>query len=391
MRRPNDPDFSVVLGGPLYRFYLRTRLARPPLELVWRRILSISLLCWLPPLVLSVFGGRLLNRVSMPFLYDAEVHSKLLVAVPLLIGAEVIAHWQISDVTGQFLDRGIIAPEDRGRFERLIVSAERLQSSVVVEAVLAVCVLIGGYRLWSHNVALGVSSWYCANINGQTHLSPAGCWYAFVSLPVLRFLLLRWYFRLFIWYRFLWCVRALPLHLNLFHPDRAGGLAFLSGSAYAFVPVLAAQTVMVSGMIFSRIWYTGATLPAFKMEIVGVTLFLLIVLLIPLTFFAVKLTLARQTARMEFGALASRYVDEFRRKWTEENRAQPEPLLGDPDLQSLADLGNSYAAVSEMRIVPIDRGDVLRLGAVILAPLAPLALTLIPLGGVLDKVLRLVF
>ena len=390
MRQPNDPDFSVVLDGPLYRFYLRAGLARPPLELLWRRILGISLFCWLPPLVLSLFEGRFLDRVSMPFLYDVEVHSKLLVAIPLLIGAEFIAHQRIAGITGQFLDRGIIAPEDRGRFEHLVASAVRWRSSAAVEVVLAVCVLTGGYRLWTHNVALGVSSWYGTNANGQTHLSPAGYWYAFVSLPVLRFLLLRWYFRLLIWYRFLWRVRALPLHLNLFHPDRAGGLGFLSGSAYAFVPVPAAQTVMISGMIASRIWYTGATLPAFKMEILGVALFLLVVLLFPLTFFAVKLMMARQAARWELGALASRYVSEFHHKWIEDDEVQPEPLLGAADLQSLADLGNSYAVVDEMRIVPFDRGDVLRLSALILAPLAPLALTLIPLEGIVDKVLSLV-
>ncbi len=35
-----QPDFSLVLGGPLYQLYLRTRLARPPLELLVRRMLT---------------------------------------------------------------------------------------------------------------------------------------------------------------------------------------------------------------------------------------------------------------------------------------------------------------------------------------------------------------
>src|SRR5262245_8051715 len=35
----DEPDFSIVLGGPLYQLYIRTRLARPPLELLIRRVL----------------------------------------------------------------------------------------------------------------------------------------------------------------------------------------------------------------------------------------------------------------------------------------------------------------------------------------------------------------
>jgi len=34
-------------------------------------------------------------------------------------------------------------------------------------------------------------------------LSLSGVWYGYVSLPVFQFLLMRWYFRIFIWSRFL--------------------------------------------------------------------------------------------------------------------------------------------------------------------------------------------
>jgi len=43
-------------------------------------------------------------------------------------------------------------------------------------------------------------TWFASSIGRGQHLTLAGCWYAFVSLPILRFILLRWYFRLFVWY-----------------------------------------------------------------------------------------------------------------------------------------------------------------------------------------------
>src|SRR5262249_12684652 len=67
-----EPDFSLMLGGPLYQLYLRTRLARPPLQLLVRRIVDIPLICWLPLLLLAAIEGHLVGGVSVPFLRDVE-------------------------------------------------------------------------------------------------------------------------------------------------------------------------------------------------------------------------------------------------------------------------------------------------------------------------------
>jgi hypothetical protein len=41
-------SLSLVLGGPLYQLFIRSRLARPPLELLHRRIIALVLITWLP-------------------------------------------------------------------------------------------------------------------------------------------------------------------------------------------------------------------------------------------------------------------------------------------------------------------------------------------------------
>src|SRR6266581_4695596 len=88
----DSEEFSLVLGGPLYQLLLRTRLARPHLDLLQRRVVAITLVAWLPLLVLSALEGRAFGLVGIPFLKDLDAQVRLLVALPLLILAEKIIH-----------------------------------------------------------------------------------------------------------------------------------------------------------------------------------------------------------------------------------------------------------------------------------------------------------
>jgi hypothetical protein len=389
--QPDDREFSLVLGGPLYRLYLRTKLATSPLGLLFRRVLVMSLICWAPLLLLSVLAGQAFGGVTVPFLSDVEVHVRLLAAIPLLIIAELIVHQRMSVVVRQFIERGIIAPEHRARFEQIIASTMHLRNSIAIEVGLLLFCFGIGHWVWREQVALSVRTWYAVKSNGAMSLSKAGYWYAFVSLPIFRFLLFRWYFRIFLWYQFLWRVRGLPLQLNLYHPDRAAGLGFLADSVSAFSPVLLAQTTLISGVIADRILHSSASLAAFKMQIAGALVFLMLLVLAPLAFFVVHLDRAHRAARCEFGTLSSKYVDRFRAKWIEHDTGENEPLLGTPDIQSLADLGNSFTTVGEIRLFPFGKQTVARLLGVLILPLVPLVLMIIPLREIVGWAVKLVF
>ena len=385
----NDDDFSLMLGGPLYKLYLRTRLSTRPLGLVRRRVVIISLVCWLPLLVLSLAAGHALGGVYVPFLRNVEVHTRFLLTLPMLIVAEAIVNQRIILVVRHFLGRNIIAAENRQRFAQIISSTMRLRNSAIFELVLLVLCFTVGHWVWRERIALKTTTWYEMNYAGELHLTPAGYWYEFVSLAIFRFILFRWYYRLFLWYYFLWRVRGLPLQLNLYHPDRAGGLGFLAGSMFAFAPVLLAHTVFLSGVIYDRILHTGANLLAFKMEIIGSLLALLLLVLIPLSFFVVHLERAQRVAGGEFGVLSSHYANDFRDKWVRQKSSDAEPILGTPDIQALADLGHSFDMISEISILPFGKVAVIRLGAILILPLLPLTLTMVPLKQIVDWILKL--
>jgi hypothetical protein len=390
LREP--PDFSLVLGGPLFQLLRRAHLSDDALMLVRQRILVIALLAWLPLLVLSALEGQVLSGPAVPFLLDMEAHIRFLVALPLLIGAELVVHQRMRPLLQQFRERQLIPEGAMARFESAVASAFRLRNSVLAEVLLLAIVYgVGVLIVWRQYFALDAATWYAAPAAEGARLSLAGIWYGYVSLPIFQFLLVRWYFRLFIWTRFLWQVSRIELSLVPTHPDRVGGLGFLSNTVHAFAVLAVAHGALLAGMLANRIIWLGATLPQFKAEIAMMVVFLLCLVLGPLLVFAPQLAQAKRTGLREYGALAERYVREFDAKWLRGGAPADEPLVGSGDIQSLADLGNSYEVVRSMNIMPVTRDAILRLGAATLVPLLPLVLTMMPLEELLKKLFGVLF
>ena len=119
-------------------------------------------------------------------------------------------------------------------------------------------------------MALDVPTWYSVPEAGSRRPQLAGWWYLIVSLPLFQFILLRWYFRLFIWARFLWQVSRLPLAYAPMHPDRMAGIGFLPRISHAFTPLLFAQGALLAGAMANRSCSTAPRFTAFTLEIAAV-------------------------------------------------------------------------------------------------------------------------
>jgi hypothetical protein len=398
MKKTLDPldkstDFSLVLGGPLFQLLRRSHLTGDALELLKQRIVVISLLAWLPLLVLSALEGQALGgNAVVPFLRDWEVHIKFLVIIPLLIVSELVVHQRMRFVVKQFLERHLIVENDLPRLDAAVASAFRLRNSVLAEVLLIAFVYgVGVLIIWRQYTALTTATWYAVPTGEGLKLLLSGVWYGYVSLPLFQFLLVRWYFRIFIWVRFLWQVSRIDMSLVSTHPDRVCGLGFLSETVYAFTTLAVAHGGLLAGFIANRIFYLGATLTQFKVEIAVLVLFVLFITLGPLLLFAPQLAEAKRKGNREYGTLAERYVRDFDAKWLRGGAPADEPLVGSGDIQSLADLGNSFEVVRTMRIIPITKEAVLRLVVATLVPVVPLVLTMMPLEELLKRLMRVVF
>lgn len=390
---PEVQNFSLVLGGPLYQFLLRAHLIDDALATLRRRILVISLAAWAPLLALAAWEGHALgSSAAIPFLMDPEVNVRFLVSLPLLIAAELVVHQRLRPIVQGFLDRNLVAEEDVDRFRNSVAAAFRLRNSVLAEILIVLIVYgVGVLIVFRQYFILPAHTWYGAPGSDGHQLSLAGIWYGYVSLPIYQFLLVRWYFRLFVWARFLWQVARLPLRLAPLHPDRLGGMGFVTNTVQALALLGVAHGAVLAGNFAGRILYTGAHLMDFRFEIFGLAGFLCCVFMGPLLFFTPHLARARRTGLREYGNLAERYVREFDQKWLRGGAPADEPLVGSGDIQSLADLGNSYEVVKGMRIAPVTRDAILQLSFATLAPFVPLALTMMPLEDLVKQLFGILF
>ncbi len=204
-------------------------------------------------------------------------------------------------------------------------------------------------------------------------------------MPVFRFLMFRWLWRLGLWSYFLWRLAKLELQLVPTHPDGVAGLGYLELVQTHFAPLILAISAVQSSSFAEEI-STGAS--AFEALYPALAIILLVdavVFLGPPFIFSPKLWACRVKGLSDYMVLASSYVNGFDKKWLGAGACPEEPLLGTPDLQSLADLANSINIVRNMSFVPVSPRLLTSLLIAALLPLVPLLLFKYPVAELVEK------
>ena len=115
------------------------------------------------------------------------------------------------------------------------------------------------------------------------------------------------------------------------------------------------------------------------------------ILLAPLLVFTPNLLMVKRRGLIEYSALANEYTQAFDKKWIRKKVPEGEPLLGSADIQSLADLGNSFGFVRNMRAFHIDLNGVIPLIMATALPMLPLVLTVHPFDELVLKIAGFLF
>jgi hypothetical protein len=382
------PELSLMEGGPGGALMKRLRLIRPELGAASARTaIGLAAITWLPLLVFSLFEGLALGGARIPFLYDLAAYVRFMVAVPVLVLAEIPIGIRLRAIAMHFLDAGLVREGDQKQFASSVFDTVRFYDWRLAELTLLTLAYVTSYAAISMTPLQNGSMWF--ERSSTVGVSPVGYYYGFVALPIFQFLMYRWAFGMVVWSRFLWQVARLDLFLTPAHPDCAGGLGFLGRESLPFGLILFALSSVVSAAIADRILFSGARLEEFEVTYGTAIMLVLLLLVVPLLVFTPKLIGLKQEGLIRYGALASQYTQQFDSKWVDGRGTSEEALLGTADIQSLADLGNSYELIRKMRVVPISLRDFIAIALPGVIPALPLLATVMPISQILKGILRL--
>jgi hypothetical protein len=350
-----------------------------------RRIVIFLALTWLPLLVLSLLEGIALGPTpEQSFLLDFASYARFFVAFPMLIIAEIVIGPRLTIAGLHFVHSGLVREEDYPAFDSAVEKVMARREALLPELILLGIAVFGAWSMTAALYAGQETSWLLIRTESSIRLSMAGVWYLLVAVPLLQMMFYRWLWRLVIWTGFLRDMSRLNLRLVVSHPDAAAGLGFVGATQVTFGLLAFALGSVLSGSVAFLLVFHGVNIETFKIPF-GAYLVLVNLIFLggPLLVFVPLLARTRRQGLREFSALAGVYNHSFAEKWIRGKSPEGEPLLGSSDIQSLADLGNSYQFARQMKVFPFSLQDIIRLSVVAATPMLPLLPLVMPIEDIL--------
>lgn len=368
--------FSLVAGGPFHALLSRLGLLAEDGLPSTRAIIALPLMAWSLPTLLSVLQSLYDDtHAGWGIFTDPTVYARYLVAIWAMVATERYADHRVSLIARHFRSAKLLDEAALEQFHRALEWADRRSSAALPEYLILLLALGGSLASTEAVSMLARESW---EASGEGSLSWAGWASALGSNLLFLFLVLRWLWRFTLWARLLAKIARLKLQLTPIHPDRAGGLGFLS----LFPGIFSGYIFAVSSVV-SFSFVKALQLSEFSDQVVWFAVaawlgFVLLVFLAPLLVFVAPLYRTRERAMLSYGELAQRHHLSFHQRWIINPSADLE-LLGSADPSSVSDLNASVQTVMEMRALPIDRPAIVQLLVSAGLPMLAVALAQMPL------------
>lgn len=384
---PNQRSrFSLVVGGPFHRLLTRLGGTAPDGLPSPRTAVAIALAAWsLPALAALLQAVAEGGRAGFAYFTDATVAARFLVAIGVLIATERRADARFETLIREFRTTRIVPDTHEPEFFAALAAADRRSSSWLAESLVALAALAIASLGTRVAASLVVAGWEGGVVDGRLVLSWAGWTASLVSGPIFLFLMLRWLWRFLVWTMLLARIARLPLELVPPHPDRCGGLGFLSLYPGVFTGFVFALSTVFATTVLKELDVVAVSTTELQWMLGGWLAIVGLLFLGPVAVFVPVLRAAREQAMIDYGRLAHRHHHAFRRRWVDVERSEDD-MMGSPDPSSSSDLNALVSTAQEMRIYPIDHFAVVQLAVAAGIPLLVVALTQAPLLEIVRRI-----
>lgn len=379
--------FSLVRDDLFFRLQRRTGLIPAHGLGLVRRAIFWSLLAWLPVAGWAAYNEFALQRFAEePLLSHFGIHVRFLVAVPLLILAQGLAHGLTTQLLPHFVHSGVVPLAERDKFRAVLADTARLRDAslpwLAILGVVFAVAFAGGIAQPGHEINWAAGS-------GEISQSSFGAlWLLYVGRPVYLALVLAWVWRMVLLFILFRRIAHLDLSIVPTHPDRAGGLAFIERFPLMFAPVvLALGAVLASGWAQDAV-YHGLALISLKVEMLAFVVTAMMMFCLPLFAFMRPLARARKQALLDYGALVGRHGALVQQRWIKGKNLADDAVLNAPELGPVADTAAIYDAVKAMRILPMGKAAIIPLALAAAVPMLAVLAIQVPLKALALKLLK---
>jgi hypothetical protein len=376
-------DDSLIRGGPFYQIQKVTRLIQPDQWNFQRRITFAIAIGWLPLLLITLVFEP---GAVMSFLRDYRIHSRMLIAVPVLLLGQSLLESGFLTVVKHIRKAHLLADSDLVGEEKLMVRLRRLRDSVLPE--LVILLLVVAHTTFSFSKLIDATPWLATATATGLRLTLAG-WYAvLISAAIFQFLLGLSLWKWLLWTIFAFKLSRLRLNVVPAHSDQHGGLGFLGLMANGFAPISFAATAVIGATWRYEILHNHAHLMNFKLPAIALVVIVIALALLPLAFFVPPLAALRRKGILDYSTLGQIQATEFDEKWIAHLAGRESQVLTEMESSIAIDFSAMYDRIKQLTPLPVDRGTLIPLALSIVVPVLPAIFAEIPVGVALKDLFQ---
>lgn len=345
-------------------------------DLVKRSLLLIAV-TWIPLALLAIVAEvHWIQPPGQNFFLDFAAYGQLLIGLPMFLIAERVIDGQTRDAARCFLTTGVVEVGDAVRLFHLNGRVEQLRKRMEPELV-CIALAYGVTAAWMiPEMQNDRNTWHAMDpINRWQSLTCPGLYLFAVVGPLTTYWWLRWSWKIGIWSWYLYRLSRLRLNLVASHPDKTGGIGFLSDAQTKFGLVILAYGISyVAPTILYKLKFEAATFAVLSVWgyaasfVVGAPL----LFTLPLFMFTKQLYQAKSRGLEAFQERSMERAKAFEEKWLKACSSGNYELMSGSDLAGLNALNQVYDHIHKMRVVPFDLRSFSELVGSALGPMIPL-------------------
>lgn len=379
-----DPTFNKLL--------LKAGISDNENKLKFAKVFILFVICWLPLAIMTLINGTFwTGEITTSFITSFDTQVRFLISMPIFILAQKLVSLRLGIVLKQFIKSGIIANEEKPRFDTIIEKQTSFLQSKWTNGIIILICYVQVFEVFlyaSSNTSF--LSWQLAAGAGEPALNLAGKWTTLISRPLVLFLSYKWLLRILVWGNILRKISNLNIKLYPQHPDLAGGLGFLGYALRYFSPITFAISAIIAGNMADLILIEGLHIADLKLPALGYFIFISLLISVPMLFFTAKMIGAKEASVFENNDFANGMYRELQLKITKGYDQVTKQDLDSGVYSAVSDYNAVADNVLKMKFLPFTLRDMIPIWVSIALPFLAVVLLEIPVAEIIKDFVQIV-